>query len=57
MKSNSKTKTIILITLGIFFAFSPILNNSLNFIMGNNDKSSVYSDEISVDNDNFKKKR
>jgi len=35
MKSNAKSKTIILFTLGILLAFSPIINNNFNFNRGN----------------------
>ncbi len=48
MKSNRKTKTIILIILGIFIALSPIETINLNF------KSSEFSDNISLDNENLK---
>ncbi len=59
MKSTPKTKTIILIVLGILFALSPIINNSLNFNMGNDDainldkenlKISAVSGKIHIDN-------
>jgi len=35
MKSNANSKIIILITLGIIFALSPIINNNFNFNGGN----------------------
>jgi len=35
MKSKQETKTSVLIALGILFALAPIINNSLNFNMGN----------------------
>ncbi|KKN41387.1 hypothetical protein LCGC14_0723830 [marine sediment metagenome] len=47
MKSNPKSKIIILITLGILFALSPIINNNLNFNGGN-------SDDSNLDNKNLK---
>ncbi|MFX0139773.1 MAG: hypothetical protein ACFFDN_39400, partial [Candidatus Hodarchaeota archaeon] len=48
MKSNRKTKTIILITVGILFALSPIITSCLNL------KSAKFSDGISLDNENVK---
>lgn len=54
MKSNQKTKTIILIILGIISAFSPILITSFSFITGNSNKSSEYSDDFTLDEDNLK---
>jgi parallel beta-helix repeat protein len=48
MNSNLKTKTIILIILGILFAFSPIISPNLGF------KNSEFSDSISLDIDNLK---
>jgi len=54
MKSNAKSKIIILITLGILFAFSPIITTNLSFIMGNSNNSSDYSDEINLDTKNIK---
>ena len=44
MKSKPNIKIIILITLGIIFAFSTIINNNLVF----------YSDEITLENENLK---
>ena len=43
MRSNRKTKTIILIILGIFFVFSPIITTNFNL------KNSEFSDGISLD--------
>jgi len=54
MKSNANSKIIILITLGILFALSPIINNTLNFNAGNSDRSSENSDEINFYNENLK---
>jgi len=54
MKSNAKSKIIILITLGILFALSPIITTNLSFIMGNSDRSSENSDEINLDNEDPK---
>jgi parallel beta-helix repeat protein len=48
MKSNRKTKTIILIILGILFAFSPINTLNLNFI------NSEFSESINLDDENLK---
>ena len=58
MKSNGKSKVIILITLGILFALSPIINNSLNFNAGNSENNlddvnltpSKISGRIHIDN-------
>jgi len=48
MKSNIKSKILILLTLGILFALLPIIINiNLNFNAGNSDKISEYSDNIS----------
>ena len=54
MKSNAKSKIIILITLGIVFGLSLfiITNNILS--QRNNYTSSEYSDEINLDNENLK---
>jgi len=54
MKSNAKSKIIILITLGILFVLSPIIITNLSFIMGNSDRSSENSDEINLDNEDPK---
>ena len=43
MKSSVKSKIIILITLGIIFAFSPIITTNLNSNAGIIDKNSEYS--------------
>ena len=40
MKSNAKAKLIILIALGILFAFSPVFTTNLSFITGNSNKIS-----------------
>ena len=58
MKSNGKSKIIILISLGILFTLSPIINNSLNFNAGNSDNNindvnlttSKISGRIHIDN-------
>ena len=54
MKSSAKSKIIILTTLGILFALSPIITTNLSFFMANSNKSSEYSDDISLDNDSLK---
>ena len=54
MKSKAKSKLIILITLGILFAFSPIITINLIFNAGNNKTSSEYDDYINLDNENLK---
>ncbi len=48
MKSNPKSKLIILITLGILFALSPIINNNLNFNGGNNDDSNLDNKNLKI---------
>lgn len=48
MKSNRKTKTMFLIILGIFFAFSPIITTIFNL------SNAEFSDGISLDNENLK---
>ena len=54
MTSNPKLKRMILITLGIALALSPVFSNTLYFIAGNGDKKSEYSDNINLDNENLK---
>jgi len=54
MKSKAILKIIILITLGILFAFSPIITVNLIFNAGNNKTSSEYDDYINLDNENLK---
>ena len=54
MKSNPKIKIIILITLGILFAFSPIITINLSFITDNNNISSENSNDINLDTENLK---
>jgi len=54
MKSNLKSKIIILITLGIFFSLSPIITTYLSHTTGNSNKSSEYSDVINLDKENLK---
>ena len=49
MKSNSKSKIIILFTLGILFALILIEIPNLSFISGKDDNSSDYSDIINLD--------
>ncbi len=50
MKSNQKTKTVILIILGIFFAFLPIFINNPRFIARDRDITSNYNDEFDHNN-------
>ena len=52
MKSSAKSKIMILIALGILFALLPIITANLNFIAGN--KSSEYSNDINIYNENLK---
>ncbi len=54
MKSNAKSKIIILIALGMFFAFSPIVITNLILISGNSNKSSEYKGDINLDKINLK---
>ncbi len=57
MKSKLKKRVsiiIILISLGILFALTPIINNTLNFNVGNSGRSSESSDEINFYNKNLK---
>ena len=54
LKSNVTSKIIILITLGLLFAFSPIITTSYNLIRGNNNRSFGYRDVIAFDNENLK---
>ena len=51
MKSSAKSKIIILITLGIIFALSPIINSSLIFSAINRDNS---NDVINLDEKNLR---
>ncbi|NHJ25786.1 MAG: hypothetical protein EAX89_14485, partial [Candidatus Lokiarchaeota archaeon] len=48
MKSNRKTKSLILILLGLLFALSPIINNSLNFNGENNDSSNLDNEDLKI---------
>ncbi|MHA2039268.1 MAG: right-handed parallel beta-helix repeat-containing protein [Promethearchaeota archaeon] len=52
MKTNRKV--IILVTFGILFVLSPIINTNLRYITDNSNKSSEYNDEINFDNENLK---
>jgi parallel beta-helix repeat protein len=54
MNSNAKSKIIILLALGTLFALSPVITTDLSFTTGNTNKSSEYSDDISLDNKNLK---
>ena len=54
MKSNAKSKIIILIALCILFALLPIITVNLSFIAGNNNKGSEYSDDINFDKEYLK---
>ena len=51
MKSSAKSKIIILITLGIIFALSPIINSNLIFSAVNSDNG---NDVINLDNNNLR---
>jgi parallel beta-helix repeat protein len=54
MKSNAKSKIIILSALGSLFAFSLMITVNLSFITGNNNKSSKFNDDINLDKENLK---
>ncbi len=54
MKSNAKSKIIILTTLGILFILSAIISKNLNFNTGISDKSSELYDNIILDNEKLK---
>ncbi len=54
MKSSVNSKIIILIALGILFAFSPIITSNFIFNAGNNKTSSEYDDDITIDYENLK---
>jgi len=53
MKLITKTKILILIFVGIIFAFSPIINNWLKFNTGFDEKTSENNDIINLDNKNL----
>jgi len=53
MKSNRKGKIMILIILGIIFAFPPIFINNPRSITKDRDISSNYKGEKNFDNDNL----
>jgi len=55
MKSNLKiTIILVLITLGIIFAFIPMITTNLRFITGNINEISDYKDGSNLNNDNMK---
>jgi parallel beta-helix repeat protein len=54
MKSNAKSRIIILIALGILFVLSPMITVNFSFIAGNNNKNSKYKDDINLDKENLK---
>ncbi len=54
MKSNQKTKLIILLNLGIFFAFSPMITTNLSYITDKINNTLDYSDDFNLDKDNLK---
>ena len=54
MKSNVKSKTMILITLGILFAISPLINNNFNSEWEVSDLSSHNRNEINSENEDLK---
>ena len=54
MKSKPKSIILILIVLGIMFAFSPVITTNLSFITGNSNKRAEYSDDINLDTENLK---
>lgn len=49
MKFNPKTKAIFLITLGLIFAFSPIIASNLHLYLGNDDENSTNIDNTIED--------
>ncbi|MHA1234897.1 MAG: hypothetical protein ACTSQL_07400, partial [Promethearchaeota archaeon] len=54
-KSNVKSKVLVLFTLGIIFALSPIIiNTNLNSNVGINNKTSVSGDNFTLDSRNLK---
>jgi len=53
MKLITETKILILIFVGIIFAFSPIINNWLKFNTGFDEKTSENNDIINLDNKNL----
>ena len=54
MKSNQKIKVIILITLGIALALSPMFNNTIYFNARYGDENSEHGDTINLDDENVK---
>jgi len=50
MKSNRKTRIIILLILGIFFAFSPIFITNIRFTVRDRDITSNYDDKFNHNN-------
>ncbi|NVM19902.1 MAG: right-handed parallel beta-helix repeat-containing protein [Candidatus Lokiarchaeota archaeon] len=54
MKSNRKSKIIILIILGILFALFPIVSTKLSFTTENSNKSPEFSDDTNSDDKNLK---
>ena len=48
MKSNTKSKIIILITLGVFIGFSALSNDNLNFNVGNSDDSNLDNKNLQI---------
>jgi len=54
MKSNPKSKTITLLTIGILFALLPIIPANLSFITDDSNRSSEYSDNINFDSEHLK---
>ena len=54
MKAKAKSIILILIVLGIIFAFSPVITTNLSFITGNSNKRAEYSDDINLDTENLK---
>ena len=54
MKPSVNSKIIVLITLGILFAFSPIITSNFIFNVRNNKTSSEYSADNNLDKENLK---
>ena len=53
MKSNAKSKIIILITLSILFGLLSIITTNLSLITSNSNKNSEYNDNRNLDNKNL----
>ena len=54
MKLKAKSKIIILLNIGILFALLPVITINLSIFMANSNKSSDYSDDSNLNNENLK---